>query len=265
MKIISKFKDYYDEVADIALDLSCIYRRKETDILVNDSEVVFREILNLHKRRISKLFCNNEGKRGRSFLYFREIILGYCGKLIPVFQFIEIEDFWHIEYYNFYKVGEAERHFQSMAKKYPYYSGKENSRKGKVRTLGLEKESIYEERYNIQANSVFHHLQVPLFTVPSMPYAFLDRADFFERGFSTRGERLSFSLNPYLERLEFYQIKDAQTCFQDIYQYINAGLGSTEKTETKMSELDKVQQHGFDKKYGFRKRPGGKKRRKKKR
>ena len=39
-------------------------------------------------------------------------------------------------------------------------------------------------------------------------------------------------------------------------------LGTKESTVTPMTEIEKVNQHGFDQTYGFRTRPGSKKKRK---
>ena len=51
---------------------------------------------------------------------------------------------------------------------------------------------------------------------------------------------------------------DTYTAFQEIQMYISGVLGTNEDGhDTNQTEKEKVRQHGFDPKYGFRTRPKG--------
>ncbi len=67
-----------------------------------------------------------------------------------------------------------------------------------------------------------------------------------------RRNGLYVALNPSLKALEFYRVKDSYSAFQEIAQYLGGVLTKRESIENKLSDIDKIKQHGFDVKYGFR-------------
>jgi hypothetical protein len=66
------------------------------------------------------------------------------------------------------------------------------------------------------------------------------------------------TLNPSLRDLEFQQIKDTYTTYQDIFQFVAGTLNKPENKMVKISDKDKIHKHGFDK-WSFRKMPTKKK------
>lgn len=58
--------------------------------------------------------------------------------------------------------------------------------------------------------------------------------------------------------IDFYRKKSPVECYQSINQYRFGVLVSDEGGLGKQSDIQKVQSHGFDLKYGFRKRPNEK-------
>ena len=264
MRIVSKFHDYYDSVQASGQDQSCVYVRKEEQKIIHNTEALYAKISQINALGEAALFSKDRGPEYQSLLFFRELTLGYCGKLFPIFQFIHFEKGCPKKFQHFYKPVDAEAYFQSVIDDYPY-DGHYLNYWGNGKTLGLDSEYSYESRYDRDVEDVFHYFQVPLFMLPEMPYDMSSLSEIWGYNHFNRGKNVvNILLNPCLRKLEFFRVKDPYTCYQDIYQYINGVLGNTENIETEMSDLDKVQQHGFDEKYGFRKRPGDKKRRKKK-
>ena len=98
-------------------------------------------------------------------------------------------------------------------------------------------------------------MQAPVFIIG------IEESSYSRTSYSDDGRHLI--LNPKLESIYFEKCKDAKSCYQEIFQFLADGPIKRDPTETPMSKLDKVNQHGFDPTYGFRKRPGRKKRRKK--
>ena len=63
----------------------------------------------------------------------------------------------------------------------------------------------------------------------------------------------AFIINPLLKDYEFYKVFDTFQAFQEIQMYIGGVLGSKENEIIKISDKDKINQHGFDFKWSFRK------------
>jgi hypothetical protein len=67
--------------------------------------------------------------------------------------------------------------------------------------------------------------------------------------------KITVSLWPILKDYKFFKVKDTFTAFQEISMYQFGVLGCTEKDICVVSDKDRLDQRGFDPKYGFRKRP----------
>lgn len=70
-----------------------------------------------------------------------------------------------------------------------------------------------------------------------------------------KGWQKILSLWPCLKNYKFQKVKDPFTAFQEISQYYFGVIGCTEKDICVVSDKDRLDQRGFDPKYGFRKRP----------
>lgn len=70
---------------------------------------------------------------------------------------------------------------------------------------------------------------------------------------SPRGSNSGYlELNPRLSVLQFYRVKDINSCFQEISQFISMCLTRPEKEPREITDKDKVKSHGFDR-FSFRK------------
>ena len=60
-------------------------------------------------------------------------------------------------------------------------------------------------------------------------------------------------LNPRLKRFEFYKVFDSYGAFQEIHMFLSGVLGNTEKKTVGVSDIHRLEAHGFDRKTSFRK------------
>lgn len=61
--------------------------------------------------------------------------------------------------------------------------------------------------------------------------------------------------NPCLKDLQFFKVMDPFTTYQEIDMFLSGVLAPENKPMIKIEDKYKVQQHGFDTKFGFRTRP----------
>jgi len=62
-----------------------------------------------------------------------------------------------------------------------------------------------------------------------------------------------FFINPLLKDYEFYKVFDTFQAFQEIQMFLSGVLGNKEKEIVEVADKYKIQQHGFDYKWSFRK------------
>lgn len=67
--------------------------------------------------------------------------------------------------------------------------------------------------------------------------------------------RISIKFNVKLSDYEFYKKFDAYTAYQELDMWISGTLSYPQNIMIEVQDKDKIDKHGFDKKYGFRTRP----------
>ncbi|MEM6804086.1 MAG: hypothetical protein AAF696_21965 [Bacteroidota bacterium] len=271
MRIVSKFHDYYDSVQGMGIDKSCVYVRKRISKPIKDVEGIGEVLSRNIPTNSSFEFYERDFGEGKRLQIF-SFVVGFCGKLVYGYKFSHFEDLqWKKDQY-FYSPKGAEAYFKKFRSEFRYFSGhhrfggynyayRENI-KDFVLHLGGDP---FAYNSDDKALADFHQkINSPVFLYPETAYPEKRfNPEHSDPGF-IRSYPLSLMINPCLKDLDFYRYADPYTCYQDIYQYIGGVLTNTENIETKMTDLDKVNQHGFDEKYGFRTRPGSKKKKKNK-
>lgn len=236
MRIISKFRDYYDNASGYGIDLECIFLResKKIEYKTNNGS----QLYNNYPR-----FSSLSHIRGHSGVLYeaQPMVLGYCGKMIP---FIKVS---YLTNYSFQ--GKTETSFFYNKLDFMNFMNKNGfNMKGMVfygirfNDFGLRGEKSIERFFNHKFNDldfVFSEYNVPYFIYHN------------EHGV------IKMETNPKLMDIQFQSQKDSVNCFQEIFMYISGVLGSKEKEIKNISDKDKIQQHGFDK-WSFRKPPENK-------
>lgn len=236
MKIVSKFKDYYDGVANSNVDKEIIYKRETSDV----SKIIFEK---------DKTLCQSKGEHfrlaqpvnGFEDEYVQTIFLGFCGhiykglKVYPYNRYLRGENqtgeskfFWT-----------AESFIEHAKKNYPSFDNKKRFSYYEKFSTQKVVEEYFNETNSPQLEKLFFEYNVPVFT-------------YFYQEKYTGHQEIGLKLNPNLKDLEFFKAKDAFTAFQELYTFVSGYLNQDTNPMVQISNQDKIDKHGFDK-WSFRK------------
>ncbi len=243
MLIISKHRDYYDGVAGTTgIDKTIVYERHET-VIENGNE--FPKIFNHKNHVFGKSYRDNPFQSLSSFKIKREMkkmyqdynyfIVGFCGKLYIG---------WKL-----YSIIESERKVMTTIT-YEF---------DQIKTL-LTSQSYYG---NLEDNvkMILNYDILPLFRELNAPVFVYDYYHFdksyqdVQKGYIYHNKNDRFCINPVLKDYDFGKVFDAFQVFQEIQMFLSGVLGSREKDIVVIEDKYKIEQHGFDKKWSFRKPP----------
>jgi hypothetical protein len=221
MLIQSPFSDYYDGVARLGIDTTIRYRRDTTSLKAISPYTIERLPRDLHTDNYLDLYRY----RGASSQVLVFQVIGFCGASIVTLT-------------------DAEK----------TYFGEEILILDWAKTKRYHKSSKYQivadciQRFHNQTDhSLFQQFKVPIFSIPiTSPL----------NAYELNAAALywpTFTLNPKLSDLKFYQYKDAYSTFQDIQSYISGVLGIDTMPTIELSDKSKIIKAGFDPKTSFRK------------
>lgn len=244
MRIISKFKDYYDCIQAMGQDKSVVYLRNEFDVKRFHSPGVFAPI------------CRYGDVNAHA------VTIGFCGKVYPLIE-VRVTDesnprrpttkvafCYNTEAVdNFLQENISPERFEIYldSSRFPYY---------KFWVYGFKRRDVQkyfheaEREQNLYEN-VFIENKAPIFVS--------DR----------KWKSLKYSghpgtiFNTSLKEYEFYRVFDPYMAFQELSMYVGGVLAMPNKKIPEISDEVMAEAKGFDKKTSFRKAPGGKKRKNK--
>jgi hypothetical protein len=228
MRIISRQRDYYDAVMKTGMDREIVYVRETKEV-------------ELDKKFGLDYLCSKScgysdgtdlGSGGHSV---HLCLLGYCGYIFKIYAVKHtpkgcepIEQFFYnFEEFKEYMLGSG------FGSKYDFSTSR----------WWPGTYQKFEEQDTKALRELFHQYNTPLFLINSK---------------NRDGKKQKLTLGPILKDLEFQRQKDPYTAYQDIFQYVAGHLNRPENTMVKISDLDKIHKHGFDK-WSFRKMPTKKK------
>lgn len=230
MKIVSKFKDYYDLKNYALIDKNILYIRATKEI-----------------EKDFFVFGPSSGN-GYGGTTYESGVIGFCGKCYP-FYYITIHRYPDVEIvvYNMQSFMETVRRYDPERYKsllahdttYANFFSKSNVAE------------FFNAKVFAQQEAYFHEYKVPVFVTIN------NRTDRWNKP-------PIIILNPCLKDYEFFKVKNPFSAFQEISMYISGVLGMVQQPVVEVSEAVKVAQHGFDK-WSFRNySPGTKKRKQRK-
>lgn len=256
MLVISKYKDYYDQILSHGVDKSILYKRElqefffkanqyvRSDNIINADTYEFLEYLRINLPYGTTRF-DNKDYTAESF------IIGFCGKIYIGYQMTT--DIKTYESYNsitkiefVYSVNDIITFF----KKYNLTDSLEEFR------LGKQIKGYYRKRpsKNIKLKFEEHDLKnvfdqfkenkfiLDLFQQYKTPVFYLTH--------NTEG--LKLVINPILKDYDFVSQVVPYTAGQEISMYISGVLGTSNPNIVQVSDKTKIEKAGFDK-FSFRK------------
>lgn len=235
MRIISKFRDFYDVVMKQGMDREVVYVREEKTVESKEDygvDFTTKYSAGAYRTRLS---------------YTADLIfLGYCGQIMRVVDLkYQVKNpnptpmfTGPIEHRRvFFNYAEFEEFMikNGYATDWDFDKGRKwGGTLGKFGTVETKK-----------MHDIFHEFQVPLFALR------------YQTSY-LQGDKTMIDLGPRLKDLDFHKFKDPYSTYQDIFQFVAGTLNKTEKEMVKISDKDKIHKHGFDK-WSFRKMPTKKK------
>ena len=260
MLIVKKFHDYYDSaMGSYGIDKTCVYDRtpffpsdkyeyqEETGLFLT-KKIGFTAGPYSYENRSRYTDKNNTLESITPF------VIGFCGKTYVGYCFkYNTPGMYESSYKITYSIEDFLAEYDLKEKEktsHKYYNPQDYKRLVDFYTLYDNKEHselfikhktpifVYDFATNLQDTNV------------DISYKYNS-----SRYFSSWKESKQYLMyNPCLKSYEFYKIFNAAHAFQEIQMYIQGVLGSNEKEIIKISDKDKIAQHGFDK-WSFRKEP----------
>lgn len=256
MKIISKFRDYYDIGSSMGVDESITYVRNLQKVERPNSDLPLARGYFSNGRRLQLIETILDNRRPRWPKRAFEgtfHILGFCGKLYPFFTCMVNTPY--------------------ASKRKTHYEASEEAARDYLysRTLRIhhDRETVEKALEDmkrgfpsvIEDDALFHELGVPSFIIPFQGSS-LDANLAGEHSIKCDNLNDRIYLSPCLADFEFYKVVDSFTAYQEISMYISGVLGVNKVPPVQISDEDMRDAKGFDR-MSFKKEPT--KRKKKKR
>lgn len=228
MYIISKkdSKDYYDGVAGtVGIDKTIVYERHPIEFNIretNNIPDVFKYKRTYDWKNPFRLL--NHIRTIRSEYDYGYFIVGFCGKSYIGFKQIKKSK-------QLLNNNKLEYVPESVFITYDLNEFINVYEKTQKRELGDDVVNYYNDIKNINALEINRQYNTPIWIY----------------------EKEHFYVNPKLSDFDFYKVFDAFTAFQEISMFIGGVLGNKEKDVIQVSDKNKIEQHGFDYKWSFRK------------
>lgn len=231
MYIISKYKDYYDNIAgQKGIDKSIIFDRHTEDfafVTRNKKSSGWGYDDFPTYGHMSQFNVKLENKR------FSLYLVGFCGKIHIVADVMSVV-VAEISYYKNLKVVHHQLYGLENIKqeicnfyKNPNYFHK---------NIDSDLENLIRLSKDPKTLELFYKYKTPYFVL-----------------YSDRGKERNLIINNVLKDIEFYKIMDPFMAFQEIEMYISGVIGVDKIPYVEVADKYKIISHGFDYKFSFRK------------
>lgn len=242
MRIISKFRDYYDHAAGMGIDKTLIYKRSETRIELQKNEEFPTYINDMFKTMASPYrFRNN------NCFTFNEYVLGFCGKFYP-FLNLKTDAFTtptsnNLERDNYLHSETAIRAFLNNKRFGPMYTDWTKRYSSKELCDSWNPLFCAQQYNKVFSQCPEHDEEFHAFNTPIILYAISDREWSKSKNRWTTDKWMK--LNPDLSKLNFVTVIDPYTAFQEIAMYMSGVIGCRENDMIQISDTDMRDAKGF--------------------
>ena len=248
MRIVSTFNDYYDSVQNLGHDKSLTFVRKLHSYKYTDKKLP-QVIADFYTNSYTYQKVNKEYYDSwlfyRSFIVkkivdnrlltitynFHKFIVFFCGKMYPGVKC-------------YYNNGEYGRPINTTC----FYNYESLFQFIQTNEIEINTYRKYEIEVDKMLKSLFEGYKenTEWLIANKITIAVIDN----------KPEEII--INPSLKFYDFYKVQDAYTAFQNIEMYMGGVLPSPPNFMIEVEDKYKITGHGFDPKYGFRKRPNKK-------
>ena len=224
MKIISPFKDYYDNVSHQYRDDELLFIRKP------NTKPFKKDI------RVPSYARDLKGKPHDARLEFQ--VIGFCGHLYPVLAVSHAYSWGYsatgFEKFHLYSLDE----YDEAIKRFNFQVAKDSTWRWRTYDFDTSKKDVKEffELKDKDLLDVFEQEQTPIFI------------------YTHENREPVIKTNHFLKPFDFVKIKDPYTAHQELAMYVGGVLRQPERPMVQITDADKIHKHGFDK-WSFRKLP----------
>ena len=248
MKIISKFKDYYDCGMKYGVDASCVYMREIIEYplgcvpVVTEVTDIVTKMLDGDKVRLWWHRYDFDFRADRVTVEGAIVVI-FCGQIYPCLEVVtcfsgELGDAKTTYCYASEQVTTIFREQLTKTEQKSFFEP--NKRRG---SWSERFEEFFDATGMGSSKLIdFHHRS-------EVPIAML------HLGNNNNVNRLT--CNPVLKDVQFFRIIDNITAYQELSMFIGGVLGGNSPKTIEISNDIKIAKHGFDK-WSFRKEPGKK-------
>jgi hypothetical protein len=235
MRIISKFKDYYDTVQAYGQDDICVYHRVTNEFDITDKKT--NDLVKEYFGMIPYLpYDMTEGKR---------VLLGFCGKMYPV---------WKINYYpHKHKPHKSEsdwcyssddiEHFMKRYKSLDENHARFIDPESRERSRFYYSKDFTKKKIDIACESFYNKNKLEyLFFDHKAPIFIIEEPD---RQYRNKNRYYKLITNPNMRDYKFFKQKDTFSAYQEISMYISGILGLNDQDIVHISDRDMKDQKGF--------------------
>lgn len=237
MKIVSKFHDYYDSCLAHGQDNAVVYLRAPKTFSFNDKNnpPIIQEL----ESWVSKLSTRHSDfpfslSRNKPFDWFvfnklrytvNYITLIFSGRAYPAIEVLEESSRYPFT---------TKTYLWNVDDAIEYFVSRGQDLKSTSRFARQNREDLIRQYYKcIQPNldwMIENKVTCVLFNK-------------------------EITVNPSLRDIQFYRVFDAYTCYQELSMWLEGTLSYPQNMMVEIEDKYRIEQHGFDTKYGFRTRP----------
>jgi hypothetical protein len=236
MKILSKVHDYYDSAA--AYGVSDQYWKRQNDTF-HEKDVELEDIMHYTQ-------CWGG----------RPMIIMFCGKAYPV---IFMRGRGGYDSRNFLIAKEDDfpvyRELYEAGLNPPYPGAWEDIDEGRRRFSSPESyarrgfQGFLDDVAKIDCEKYHRQYNAPIIRVG---YTYIDKHGNYQDNRGRWRHKVTIETNPSLKALGFQKVKDAFTAYQELDSYIFGVLGVDVNPTVEISDVHRLEGHGFDKRTSFR-------------
>lgn len=233
MKIISKFKDYYDIGSSYGVDDSIVYVRNK-EVVASKERISPRDVMD-----ILNIQTDSAWRFGKWGIYARSgyniIVVGFCGVLYPAVMIRNKKTTakYSIDLYDFFF--DWDDNIEELITYNEY-----DSRLIERLRVALNTKPVYDDE-------MFHYYNTPIFIIPESGLKLLNMWG-LEPVTPARGSDINQIVkNPCLRDIQFFKKVDPYSAYQEVMGYVSGVLASNQCDTDGISDICRRDSKGFDK------------------